>query len=342
MAIFKQMKQHQSKTIQLDSFELAAGEATGDIAVECCLWGSLDKPLIVVMGGISASRWAIDCPSGKQAGWWNQVVNDESTLNTTDFQFLTFEYFTYPDRVTNPPVISTLDQANLLHQIQTKLNLPQFHAVIGSSYGGMVSLAFAAKYPKSLNHLVCIAAADKNSVKSQALRQIQRKIIGLGEQFADDSAGQKQFISLARSLAMIGYRGEPEWEQRFQLEQPGKGLEAITSYLEYHGDRFADQFSAARYYQLSRSIDFHQIDVSAIEAEALLIGINTDQMVPVNFIKNMSEKFNHPCQTHLINSKYGHDGFLLEAEQIDAIFHTYFSEYIHDYIEPNSRCTCGY
>lgn len=333
------MKQHQNKVIQIDSFDLGSGEATGDIEVDCCLWGPQDKPLIVILGGISASRWAIDCPLGTQTGWWNQVIHDDLTLNKNNYRFLTFEYFTFSDCVTNPPVISTQDQAKLLHKIQRKLDLPQFHAVIGSSYGGMVALAFAAKYPESLDRLVCIAAADKNSIKSQALRQIQRTIIGLGEQFALDSVGQKQLVSLARSLAMVGYRGESEWEQRFQQGEAGNALNEVTSYLQFHGDRFAEKFAATRYCQLSRSIDFHQVDVSSIEADTLLIGLSTDQMVPVSFIQIMGEKFKHSCQIHLIDSIYGHDGFLLEAEQIDAIFQTFFSEYNHDYIEPNSRCS---
>jgi len=329
------MKPHQNKVIQIDSFELISGEATGDIEVEFCLWGSSDKPLIVVMGGISATRWAIDCPLGTKAGWWNQVINDESRLNTRDYQFLTFEYFTFPERVANPPVISTHDQAKLLYQIQGKLDLPQFHTVIGSSYGGMVALAFAANFPAHIARLVCLAAADQNSIKTQALRQIQRTLIGLGERFTHDSESQKQFVSLARSLAMVGYRGEPEWEQRFQHGTAGKALNEVTSYLQHHGDRFAESFGASRYCQLSRSIDFHQVDVSLIEAETLLIGLSTDQMVPVNFIQNMSEKFTHSCQIHFIDSIYGHDGFLLEAEQINAIFQLFFRGYDHDYIEPN-------
>ncbi|TDR19548.1 alpha/beta fold hydrolase [Marinicella litoralis] len=324
-----------NKTISIKSFTLSCGEASGDLAVECCLWGDANKPLLVIMGGISANRWALDC--GHQVGWWNQVIQSNKHLNYKDYQYLTFEYFCFADRVTNPPVITTTDQAYLLQRIKEACSLPQFHAVIGSSYGGMVSLAFAANYPHSLDRLICIAAADKNSVKSQALRQIQRQIMALGEQFAHDSNEHKSFISLARALAMVGYRGEEEWEQRFQNRSPGLTLTAVTSYLTYQGDRFAEKFSSSRYCQLSQSIDFHQVDVSTIEADTLLIGVTSDQMVPVDYIQKMSKKFTSACQTHFIDSIHGHDGFLLEAEQIDAIFQTFFREYKHDNIQRNSR-----
>ncbi len=332
----------QSMSIQLSSFMLESGEASGQVAVDCCLWGPSDKPLVVVMGGISANRWAFSCPSNQQTGWWSQVVNDAATLNSKEFQFLTFDYFSFPNNVINPPLLTTTDQAQLLKLLQKQLKLPQLYAVIGASYGGMVALAFAAAYPGSLQHLICLAAADKNSVKSQALRHIQRNVIGLGQQFATDPNSQKQFMSLARSLAMVGYRGEDEWEHRFQHEQPGKGLDEVTAYLQYHGNKFADKFSASRYCQLSRSIDYHQVDVSAIEADTLLIGFSSDQMVPVHFIENMIDKFRSPCQAKFINSIYGHDGFLLEAEQINAIFKNYFREKAHDCIEPNSCCASGY
>ncbi len=331
-----------NQIIQIESIELSSGERTGDFALRLCRWGDNEKPLVVVMGGISANRWAIDCPKNKESGWWNQVINSDSTLNTSDFQFLTFEYFSFAPRITNPPIITPDDQALLLRTLQVKLNLPQFHAVVGSSYGGMVSLAFAALFPHSLARLVCIAAADKNSVKSQALRQIQRSIIQLGEQFAPDTSSQKQFIALARSLAMVGYRGEDEWEHRFQHKQAGKALAQVNSYLNHHGNLFADQFSAARYLQLSRSIDYHQVDVSSIKADSLLIGISSDQMVPCQFIQDMSHKFQSSCQTHFIDSLYGHDGFLLEADQLDDLFNHFFNENDHDNFERNHRSASGY
>ncbi len=324
-----------------------------NIEVECTVWGDLSKPLIVLLGGISASRWALDCQEHQQSGWWNQVVNQQSYLNSGDYCFLTFEYFVFPERIINPPVITTSDQAQILHQIQSKLSLPQFHAVIGSSYGGMVSLAFAAHFPKALVHLVCIAAADYNSVKSQALRGIQRQIIHLGSQ-QEQLNGEgnlkksmtKEFTAIARSLAMIGYRGEAELEQRFQSRKPGQALQDVSAYLHHHGENFAEQFSFSRYIQLSQSIDFHCVDVSSIKAKTQLIGISTDQMVPVKMVENLHKSLSlnlaTECHVNIIDSHCGHDGFLLEATALNQIFKTFLSENSHDNFKRNSRRASGY
>ncbi len=325
----------------IDSFTLTAGGVSGDLDVKVCLCGDQSRPVVALLGGISASRWALDVNADHSPGWWSQVVHADSFLNPTDHCFLTFEYFAFPDQVVNPPVISTADQAHVLRQIQSQLNLPQLHAVIGSSYGGMVSLAFAAAYPRALKHMVCIAAADRNSVKTQALRHIQRQILHLGE-LNESPEAQSEFMALARSLAMVGYRGEAEWEQRFQQPDAADSLHGVSSYLHHHGQRFATDFSAARYKQLSRSIDYHQVNVGTIEASALLIGITSDQMVPSEFIQSMDDKLKCPSRCHLIDSVYGHDGFLLEAEQLNQIFTSYFSEQTHDYIKQNCRRASGY
>ncbi|GJM05918.1 MAG: homoserine O-acetyltransferase [marine bacterium B5-7] len=331
-----------NKKVTIESFQLCSGVASGDIEIDCCLWGDLDKPLVVLLGGISADRWALDQGEVNTPGWWHKVFNSVSYINTKEFSFLTFEYFSYPEKVTNPPVITTTDQAYILRQIQNKLVLPQFYTVIGASYGGMVAMAFAQRFPLALVRLVCIAAGDRNTVKSQALRQIQRRIIHLGAQQNIDSERQKQFISLARSLAMVGYRGEQEWEQRFQSPEAGIALKSVSAYLQYHGECFADRFSASRYCQLSKSIDYHQVDVSQIQADTLIIGISSDQMVPVEDIQSLPCKFQVSCNSVIIDSDYGHDGFLLEANQLNQLFKTFFSEQTHDYIEPNSRSASGH
>ncbi len=331
----------QNKTCRIESFALTAGSESGDLAVDVCLFGDPNKPLVVLMGGISANRWALDVAAQNIRGWWHQVIHAQAYFNPADFCFLTFEYFAFPDRVANPPLVSTTDQAKVLRRIQQQFDLPQFHAVIGSSYGGMVSLAFAARYPEALQHVLCVAAADRNSVKTQAVRHIQRQILQLGQRLGSTD-GHPELMALARSLAMVGYRGEVEWEQRFGQTDPASSMHSVSTYLSHHGQRFASEFSAARYQQLSLSIDHHQVDVSSIKASTLLVGITSDQMVPTPFIEALYNKLPGRKNCQWIDSIYGHDGFLLEAEQLNQIFTSYFSEQTHDYIEQNRRRASGY
>ncbi len=335
---------YQDHKIKLTHFETSKGECVDELAVDCCLWGDLSKPLVVLMGGISASRWALDS-TGCGEGWWRDLVKQEAVLNYGDYCYLTFDYFSFPERIENPPAITTEDQAKILKSIQGQLNLPQFHVVIGASYGGMVSLAFAALFPDSLKQLICIAAADRNSVKTQAIRYIQRQIIRLGSSNRNSDEAQKH-LALARSLAVIGYRGDVEFEQRFQSSHQGEALASVASYLDYQGEKFTRRFSTSRYLQLSESIDQHQVDVSTIKVPTRLIAFSSDQLVPLSFVKDLQNKLQTNCQLSVIDSLYGHDGFLLEAEQLNQIFSDIFNstnyEQNHDTIKPNHRRACGY
>ena len=205
----------------------------------------------------------------------------------------------------------------------------------------MVSLALAARYPQALQRLVCIAAAHNNTVKTKALRWIQRQIMDLGQRHANHEV-QAEFTAVARALAMIGYRGELEWHERFSAQQPGSDVQAMDSYLQHHGQRFAASFCPQRYAQLSQSIDYHQVDVTSIAAETLLIGFTSDQMISPAQLHQLQQQIPGQATLHLINSIYGHDGFLLEGEAINRIFHTFFDEHNHDHIERNHRRASGY
>ncbi|WP_223789841.1 alpha/beta fold hydrolase [Marinicella meishanensis] len=325
----------------IDAATLPGGDGKADLEVECCLWGPSNRPVVVLMGGISASRWAFDSVHGP--GWWQDVMHDAGALSVLDHSFLTFEYVCWPDQPgAETPLITTADQARVLRKIQQQLDLPQFHAVIGASYGGMVSLAFAALFPQALARLVCIAAAHKNSVKTKAWRLIQRQIMQLGQRHAESPAAQAEFTALARALAMVGYRGELEWQERFASESAGRDVQAMASYLDHHGQRFAARFCARRYAQLSQSIDYHQVDVASIQADTLLIGFTSDQMVPTDQLQQLHQALRSRSRLHLINSIYGHDGFLLEAEALNCIFNTFFEEHNHDHIERNHRRASGY
>ncbi|MCX7554596.1 alpha/beta fold hydrolase [Marinicella sp. S1101] len=320
------------------SFDGTGEEAT----VSCCLWGNRTKPLVVVLGGVSANRWAIQSKNG--SGWWQQVINHSAVLNPDDYSFLSIDYCVFTDENDGSNTVTTLDQARVIRAAQEQLHLPVFHAVIGASYGGMVALAFAAEYPNALQRLVCIAAADRSSVKNQAIRHIQRAIIKLGMSSSHPEKNNEH-LALARALAVIGYRGEAEFEQRFQAQSAEDSLRNVASYVDHQGSKFRTQ-NPLRYLQLSYSIDVHQVDVSSIKAPTELIAISSDQLVPLWSMRALQHKLKCPNTLNTIDSQYGHDGFLLESEQLNqqfkAIFNSFKFEESHDITEPNNRCASGH
>ena len=298
-------------TLNIPSFALHHGGQSGDLFVRCALFGAIDLPVVAVLGGISANHLVADDDSTAEKGWWRDVVNAQSYLNGQQVAVLSFEYITLKDETQQ---LSTHDQAHVLAVIHQQLNIPAFLSVLGCSYGGMVAQAFTSTYPHLTRSLVCLVAAHRNSIRSQALRLIQRQIIQLSDQ------PNSQYIACARALAIMTYRGTDEFDARFD------DLQQAESYLQHNGQSFARRFSAPRYVQLSASIDDHHIDPTTIHSPTLLIATDSDQLVPVSLVKQFAEATTAPCKCHIIPSAHGHDGFLTEHQAIKPLLATFLSD----------------
>ncbi|WP_179952217.1 alpha/beta fold hydrolase [Marinicella rhabdoformis] len=313
-------------TLSIPSFALHHGGQSGDLFVRCSLFGDIDLPVVVVLGGISANHLVSDDAQTSEKGWWRDVVNHDTFLNGKQVAVLSFEYITLKEE---SKMLSTHDQANVLASIHQQLNIPAFLSVIGCSYGGMVAQAFASTYPQLTHSLINLVAAHKNSIRSQALRLIQRQIMSL----ADDSKTNSQHTACARALAIMTYRGVEEFDQRFD------NLSEAQSYLEHNGNVFAQRFSSRRYAQLSASIDTHEIDPSSIKTPTLIIATDSDQLVPVSLVKAFADQVSAPCECHIIPSAFGHDGFLKEHQAIKPLLAHFLSQLIseqsHDATDTN-------
>jgi homoserine O-acetyltransferase len=301
--------------LKLDSFDLYHGGTVSDLKIKYSINGNLSLPMIVVLGGISANHHV----SGEE-GWWNNLVGSDKVIDTNKYCVVSVEYFSTEKKPNlKQKLISSYDQAHLIKKLLEYLNIQSIQAIIGSSYGGMVALAFGELYSDSCRQIICICAADRSSIKSIALREIQRSIVKL-------TAMSKEGVALARALAMIGYRGEKELEERFSTEpriSNGQANFEVSRYLNHNGKKFAENFDTYRYINLSNSIDLHRIDPTKITSETLLIPITSDQLVPLKLVKQLQSKIQPCCQLKTIKSKYGHDGFLLEHEKIAKIINNF-------------------
>ncbi|MFT5453468.1 MAG: homoserine O-acetyltransferase [Enterobacterales bacterium] len=298
-----------------------------DIKLDYCRYGNETKPLVIILGGVSANRYAANIiENGEQIdGWWDPFIGQGKAVDLDHFQVLSVDYYsgTESDAVEQRHLRTHL-QAKLLKILIDDLNISQIEAVIGCSFGGMVALAFAELYPACFDKLIVLCAADRSSVKSIGLRQIQRKIMRLGI-----AAKQEYYaVSLARSLAIVGYRGELEMEKRFSGSTTDVATihDNLNSYLVYNGDKFADKFSASKYMNLSLSIDLHQVEPRNITNKSLFIGCTTDHLVPLEIIRNLADNIAGDSTFIEVDSEYGHDFFLLKDEEISAHIKPFLSQ----------------
>jgi homoserine O-acetyltransferase len=278
------------------------------------LWcGAPDAPTVIVQGGISANREVTSAEPGDHAGWWQSLVAEGAAIDLSRFRVLAIDWLVPTELGVDS--ISSEDQADALAALLQALHVTQAHAFIGSSYGAMVALAFAARYPDRVSRLVLLAGAHRPHPLSTAQRSVQRGIVRLGQA----SGHVDEALALARQLAVTTYRGSAEFGRRFAgapEQRDGRFHFPVEDYLEHQGQRFVQRFDADRFLALSESIDLHEVSPEQVPVPATLIGFPSDRLVPLADLCELQRRLRGPATLEVVESPYGHDAFLKETEQL--------------------------
>jgi homoserine O-acetyltransferase len=304
------MKHHIFETIEAPAeldVPLPARLARFGEAARFSLQGPDEAPLIVVLGGISADRFP--------GRWWPGLVGAGGAGDPARHRILGMDFIADPDGEAAP---SPLDQAAALCTALDRIGVGKAHAVIGASYGGMIALALGQHFPERVDRLAVISADARPHPAATAIRELQRRIVALG--LASGSADEA--LSIARGLAMLSYRTREEFAGRFE---GGIGGEAVLgrsdagAYLRSRGEAFALRMTPQRFLSLSASIDRHSIDPARIHVPTLLIGADSDQLVPPVQMEALARGLAGSVQLHLLPSLYGHDMFLKDADKVSFL-----------------------
>jgi len=298
--------------VELRSAELTAPDGTARrIAYE--LVGNPTGELVVALGGISANRHVTANLSDETAGWWQAIVGPGRVIDTDRCRVLAFDYLGGPDvPVASGLSVSSHDQARALAYVLDHLSLARIDRFVGSSYGGMVALAFAEQYSDRVAHLILIGAAHRSHPMATAWRTLQRNIVQLGV----DGDATERGLQLARGLAMTTYRSAAEFNERFSTDKPYATTFPVESYLDSRGRAFADVFPPQAFATLSESIDRHRVDPANITVATDLIAVDSDALVPPWLVEELHTGLAGPTRLRRIKSKVGHDAFLADPEPI--------------------------
>ena len=132
----------------------------------------------------------------------------------------------------------------------------------------------------------------------------------------------------ARGIALLGYRTIQAYiETQTDLDDVIQDHRA-SSYIRHQGEKLVNRFYAHCYWHLIRTLDTHHLGrgrggiekvLQQLKMKATIIGIDSDRLIPVPQQILLAE--NMPDATlHILQSPYGHDGFLIETDQINNIF----------------------
>ena len=209
------------------------------------------------------------------------------------------------------------------------LSIKKIQVIIGGSIGGFQALEWAIMKPDLFDNLVLLVTSARTSPWAIAINESQRMAIEADSSFSkmDESAGIGG-MRVARSIALLSYRNY----QTYLMTQKDTDTEKVDdyracSYQRYQGEKLARRFNAFSYYVLSKALDSHNVGrkrdglknaLAKIKAHTIVIGINTDNLFPVDEQKFIADHV-MDAKYFELDSKYGHDGFLIETTEITSI-----------------------
>jgi len=236
------------------------------------------------------------------------------------------------------PVWTTRDMIRAYQPLRESLGIRKIYIGIGGSMGGQQLLEWAIEEPELFSHIVPIATNGRHSPWGIAFNTAQRMAIEADPTWQERRAGAgAEGMRAARAVALLSYRdygayGQLQPRQKEQMAERagtlyGQGTNTpggASSYQRYQGEKLVRRFSAFSYYALSLSMDAHDVGrgrggledaLGRVKARTLVIGIGSDILFPVAE-QQMLAALIPGADFHVIQSLYGHDGFLLEFEQI--------------------------
>jgi homoserine O-acetyltransferase/O-succinyltransferase len=293
----------------------------GGLEVAYEVVGAAARPVVIVLGGISAGRHVMAHAADPTPGWWDAAVAPGCALDPRRFRILSIDWLGGAGASSGPAAfpagVTTYDQARAVAAVLDALGVHAAAAVVGASYGGMVALALATFTPARVRRAVVLSAADRSHAMATALRSLQRRIVRLGL----DAGRARTAVSIARGVALTTYRTAPEFTARFDPagHAPAAGLAAIEAYLEHAGRVFAERFDAAAYLCLSESLDRHAVDAAQVRVPVTLVAVDSDTLVPCAQLRALHRRLGRRATLVEVRSEFGHDAFLKEHETIDRV-----------------------
>lgn len=284
------------------------------------LVGEAGAPVILALGGISATRHVVSSATNSEPGWWECLAGPGRTFDIRVRRVLGVDFLDGGCGRDGRPLakVTTHDQAAGIVSLLDDLGIERLDTVIGASYGGMVALALAERWPERVGRLVAISAPHAPHPMSTALRAVQRRIVELGL----ETGRGTESMALARAIAMTTYRTAGEFAERFDAEPiaTGSGVEFdVERYLLRAGEKFAERMRPERFLTLSLSVDLHRVVPEDIRVPTTVIGAQGDTLVPAAQLRALAQRLPQLRAHHTIRTRFGHDAFLTEPARLGKL-----------------------
>lgn len=330
-----------ARELSLGNFVTAAGEVIPDARLSYRVFGdpeaARENGWMLVFHALTGSA-DLDL-------WWEPVLGPDRALDTTRHAIIAANLLGSCYGSTGPaawgsvrhgrfPTLTTADMARAHIPLLEQLGVERLALATGGSLGGMVALQWGRLAPLPTDRLVVFAAPTATSAQAIAWNAAQRMAIEADPGWCGGAyaagEGPSAGLAAARAIAMITYRSALEFESRFGRQRTRPGRFEVEHYLRRQGDKLAARFDARSYVALMEAMDLHDVGDVAAAARATSarvgkvvgVGIDTDILYAPGEIRRWVEAYRRAgadAEYHEIVTPYGHDAFLIEFDEVDAL-----------------------
>lgn len=307
------------------------------------------------LGKLNAARdnvvWVCHALTGNSdvTTWWKDLFTRSSVFSTDEnfiicVNILGSSYGSTHAFSINPdtskfyfhdfPTLTNRDVVRAFDLLRRSLGISSVQTLIGGSLGGQQVIEWAIQEPDIFEHVIPIATNAFHSPWGIAFNEAQRMAIAADVSWkTNDYLAGSEGLKAARAIGMLSYRTYDTFQQT-QTEPTCETVDQFraATYQQYQGKKLQKRFNAFSYWTLSKMMDSHNVGrghgsaekaLQKIKARTLVIGIDSDILFPVQEQLFLATHIpNADIQT--ISSLYGHDGFLVEYEQLTKILKKFY------------------
>ena len=330
------------------TFELESGRILPELQIGYYTYGTLNAAkdnVVWICHALTGSAEAAD--------WWEGLVGTGKLLDPEHYfivcaNMLGSCYGTTGPGSINPqtgtaygkdfPLVTVRDMVKVHQILQSHLEIEHVKLAIGGSMGGQQVLEWTVTDPELFDKICVLATNAFHSPWGIAFNEAQRMAIEADASLEEGGpkAG-KRGLEAARAIGMLSYRNYQTFlETQADLSKDKLENFRASSYQRYQGGKLQKRFNVYSYLTLSKAMDSHNISrgreeaekvLRAVKSKALVIGIQSDVLFPVEeqiFLANHIPQ----ARLEIIESSYGHDGFLIEFERIGQLLQSFMEDSI--------------
>ena len=272
------------------------------------------------------------------ADWWNGLVGEGRMFNPDEHFIVCANILGSHYGSTNPltinvltnesyfhdfPIITIRDVVRAMDLLRIDLGISKINTLLGGSLGGQQAVEWAIMQPDLVENLLLFSTNAIHSPWGIALNESQRMAIAADPTWLNrDKKAGMDGMKVARSIALLSYRNYETYNRTQARDDGQTDYFRANTYQNYQGEKLGKRFNAFSYWYLSKMFDTHDVGrgrggielaLKQIKAKTLVVGISSDILFPPVEQQFLAKNIPN-AHFELIESLYGHDGFLIEYE----------------------------